>query len=201
MGIGHAPRHAREPDGRRAARRFVPAARAVLRHRQRRLLPRRPAGSRLRWARRNEPVLLAVPSPNLEQLSAGRCPAEAGQVHRQDMAEAGRNPVGFQNSAHDSSGDRQSLVVGHDRRRVAAAAVPDLAAGARPGPVAGAQRVIQGHRVAGAASRGCRAPPHQPTTTIGLDSRPDPAAVHEAAEPSPGHAGHCPALAPPARTK
>jgi MEDS: MEthanogen/methylotroph, DcmR Sensory domain len=33
-----------------------------------------------------------VPSPNLEQLSAGLCPAEAGQVHRRDMAEAGRNP-------------------------------------------------------------------------------------------------------------
>ena len=103
-----------------------------------------------------------------------------------------------------TSGDRRSPAVGHDRRRVAAAAVSDLPAGAEAGLAAGPHGLHQGRRAAGAAPRGRRAPPHQPETPPGLGRpgrvrRPHPAAAPSAARPSPGHPGHDPALAPPPR--
>ena len=66
-----------------------------------------------------------------------------------------------------TSGDG-SPAVGHDRRRVAAAVIPDLPAGSEAGLAAGTNDVHQGRRVAGAAPRGRRAAPHQPETPLGL---------------------------------
>jgi hypothetical protein len=89
-----------------------------------------------------------------------------------------------------SSGDRRPSVVGHDRRRVAAAAVSALPAGAEADLAAGPPVVHQRHRTARAAARGRRAPPHQPKTTPGLGRsgrvrRPRPAATPSTAPPSP----------------
>src|SRR5687767_9996607 len=94
--------------------------------------------------------------------------------------------------------------VGHDRRRVAAAAVSDLPAGARPDLGDGPYRVIQGRRAVGVASRGRGGSSDEPSTTCwtgrtGRFSWPRPAAADEATGPPPGHPRHDPAVAPPAR--
>ena len=96
--------------------------------------------------------------------------------------------------------------VRHDRRRVTAAAVSDLPAGARTAPADGPHVLCKEHRAHRASPRGRRAAPHQPETTPGLGRpsrvrRPDPAATGEAAQPSPGHSGHHPGLASPTRAQ
>ena len=104
-----------------------------------------------------------------------RVPAPLQRPSATPRARPGRSatttpPVGFQNVGTRSltSGDRRSPAVGHDRRRVAAAAVSDLPAGARAGPADGPHVLHQGRRAPRAAARGRRAPPHQPETTPGL---------------------------------
>src|SRR4051812_18916638 len=67
-----------------------------------------------------------------------------------------------------TTGDRPSPVVGHDRRRVAAAAVPDLSPYAEAGLAAGTQHLCQGRRAVGVTARGRGAAPCQPETPLGL---------------------------------
>src|SRR4051794_6374863 len=105
-----------------------------------------------------------------------------------------------------TSGDRPSPVAGHDPRRVAAVAVPDLSPDAEAGLAARTQNLRQGRRVAGVTARGPGAASHQPETTPGLGRpgdlrRPHPVAAQGPAEPPPGHPGHHPALAPPPRAR
>jgi hypothetical protein len=70
-----------------------------------------------------------------------------------------------------SSAGRRPSPVRHDRRRVAAAVVSGLSAGAEAGRAAGSPVLHQGHRTTRAAARGRRTTPHQPTTTHGLADR------------------------------
>jgi hypothetical protein len=105
-----------------------------------------------------------------------------------------------------SSGDRPSPVVGHDRRRIAAAAVPDLSPDAEAGLTAATQNLCQGRRAVGVTARGRGAAPCQPEPPPGLGRpgrvrRPHPLAAHGPPRPSLGHPGHHPALASPPRTQ
>jgi hypothetical protein len=94
--------------------------------------------------------------------------ATVDREHQADQ-EQRADPVGFQNVLMGlTSGDRPSPVVGHDRRRVAAAAVPDLSPNAEAGLAAGTQNLCQGRRVVGVTTRGRGAASHQPKTTLGL---------------------------------
>ena len=99
-----------------------------------------------------------------------------------------------------TSGDRLAPMLGHDHRRVAAAVVSDLPAGARADPAAGPLVLHQGRRAPRAAPRGRCPSAQQPETTYGLGGpsdlrRPHPAAAPNTALPPPGHPEHDPALA------
>jgi hypothetical protein len=105
-----------------------------------------------------------------------------------------------------SSDNRRRSAIGHDRRRVAAAAVSALPAGAEAGLAAGPPVLRQGHRTARAAARGHRPAPHQPPTTPGLGGpgrvrRTDPAAASSTALPPPGQPDYDPALASAPRSQ
>jgi hypothetical protein len=67
-----------------------------------------------------------------------------------------------------TSGDWLAPMLGHDRRRVAAIAVPDLPSYARTAPAHRPHVRHQGRRTARPPARGRRAPPHEPQTPSGL---------------------------------
>ena len=71
---------------------------------------------------------------------------------------------------------------------------------------AGPHDLHHGRRAPRATTRGLRSPPCQPKTTLELGGpgdlrRPRPAATPSAAQPSPGHPGHDPALASSTRAQ
>jgi hypothetical protein len=113
-----------------------------------------------------EHVLAARSFDSIAELDAAFLdwlPIRRAQVHRTHGVWGSRT-----SHMELTSGDRSSPAVGHDHRRVAAAAVPDLSPDAEAGLAAGTQHIRQGRRVVGVAARGRGAPAHQPETLHGL---------------------------------